>query len=154
MPHCFSIYLWKILLEELSIIIISFQAVCCKLVRWISWLSNEKSVFLLKVLHEIVTWKTSDLTFTRMQLPGVPISGTLLDIQKRPHFQASFSHNGSHHLQKGSSKTPPAPLSCWKRGLGFSLHPSLSPWGRFQYQNLGIFTQRKDSTCQISPLLL
>lgn len=157
MPHCLSIYSWKILLEEPSIIIISFRAVCWRLVRWISWLSNEKSVFLLKVLHEIVIWKTQDLTFKRIQLPGAPISGTFLDIQKPPHFQQASSTADPIICKKVLLKLPQL---CSAAGNGDSappnsFRPSLSQWGRFQHLNLCIFTrQKKDSTHQISPLLL
>lgn len=157
MPHCLSICSWKILLVELSIIIISFWAVCCKLVRWISWLSNEKSVFLLKVLHEIVIWKTQDLTFKRIQLPGVPISGTFLDIQKWPHFQWASPTTDPIICRKVLLKLLQLCLAAGNGDSASSKNPSIPRYHHgADYSSWTCVCShgKRDSTCQISPLSL
>lgn len=125
-----------------------------KVVRWISWLSNEKPVFLLKVLEEIVTWNTQDVTFKRIQLPRVPNSGPFLGTRKQLHFQASSSQDRSQHLHKDSFKTSPNSASLLGSGTQLLENPSWAPRSWFLHLNLSISTWKKGSTCQKAPLLL
>lgn len=128
-----------------------------RVVRWISWVSNEKPVFLLKVLEEIVTWNTHDMTFKRIQLPRVPISGPFLGTQKQLHFQASFSQNRSQHLHKDSSKTSPNSASLLGRGTQLLQNPSIPHehhGADFCIWTWAFPRGKTGSTCQKAPLWL